>query len=115
MHSAKKSGGSGSGRNSVRRGAHVTRAQMRAMEARAAAVVVSDPLATEEAGSEEPAELQPIRSSRVAANRRRSAAVKIYSIPRALEYTYIRADLRRLIITAASLLVIMIVLLVVLD
>lgn len=113
MQPTRKSGRSGSSRGNSRRGAHVTRAQMRAMEARAAAVPMNEPVITDEPGSEEIEVVLP-RSSRVAANRRRPA-VKIYSIPRALEYTYIRADLQRLIITAAALLVMMIVLLIVIE
>lgn len=56
----------------------------------------------------------PVQASRRAS--RRPAAQQInYVLPRDLEYTYIRADLRRLILTAAVLLAFMFVLLFILD
>lgn len=45
----------------------------------------------------------------------RSATRNVFALPREQEYTFIRADLRRLLITAAVLAVMMIALLVVLE
>jgi hypothetical protein len=46
---------------------------------------------------------------------RRKPVQKTFVISRALEYSYIRADLRRLIITASGLFVLMIIMLFMLD
>lgn len=55
----------------------------------------------------------PVQASR-RVNRSKTQAVT-YVLPRNVEYAYIRSDLRRLIITAGALLVLMFVLLFVLD
>lgn len=56
----------------------------------------------------------PIQASR-RANRRQATQLVTYVLPRNVEYGYIRADLRRLIVTAGALLALMFVLLFVLD
>ncbi len=48
-------------------------------------------------------------------NRRQTAQAVTYVLPRETEYGYIRSDLRRLILTAGGLLVLMFALLFVLD
>ena len=74
------------------------------MEARAAAT------ATETVRPRDPvpgAKRAPNRPGRRTANR-------VYSIPRDVEFRYIRSDMRRLILVAAGLLVLMLVLLLIL-
>jgi hypothetical protein len=90
--------------------ARVSRAQLRAMEARSVAM---PPEAFARPGDFEDAmDISP--SGTVVVSRRRPVArVKVLS--REDEYAYIRADMRRLIITASILLVVMIVLLFVLE
>lgn len=56
----------------------------------------------------------PAQASR-RVNRRQSAQSASYVLPREVEYAYIRSDLRRLIITAGALLVVMFALLFILD
>ena len=56
----------------------------------------------------------PVQASR-RVNRRVATQPVTYVLPREVEYGYIRADLRRLILTAGALLVFMFVLLFVLD
>ena len=56
----------------------------------------------------------PVQASR-RTNRRQASQPMTYVLPRSVEYAYIRADLRRLIITAGALLVFMFVLLFLLD
>ena len=55
----------------------------------------------------------PVQASR-RVNRSKTQAVT-YVLPRNVEYAYIRSDLRRLILTAGALLVLMFVLLFILD
>ena len=83
----------------------LNRAQLQAMEARAAAtpaeaVVPRDPVPG--------AKRAPARTGRRTINR-------VYAITREAEYRYIRSDMRRLILVAAGLLVLMLVLLLILD
>ncbi len=56
----------------------------------------------------------PVQASR-RANRRQATQPVTYVLPRNVEYGYIRADLRRLFITAGALLALMFVLLFLLD
>lgn len=81
------------------------RAQLQAMEARA----VTTP--TESVAPRDPvpgAKRAPTRTGRRTINR-------VYAITREAEYRYIRSDMRRLILVAAGLLVLMLVLLLILD
>jgi hypothetical protein len=90
--------------------ARVNRAQLRAMEARS---VAAPPEAFARPGDfEDSMEVSPSGTA-VVSRRRPIARVKVLS--RAEEYAYIRADMRRLIITASALLVVMIVLLFILE
>lgn len=59
-------------------------------------------------------ETAPAQASRRVSRRAPSQQVN-YVLPREVEYGYIRADLRRLILTAAVLMVLMLVLLFLLD
>ena len=98
------------------------RSQQRAMEIRAAATVAPDFV---EVGGTLP-ESSPrngapaipgtaARAARRTAAGRAKAVVRPPVLTRAQEYRHIRADLRRLLITAGSLLVVMVILLVILE
>lgn len=56
----------------------------------------------------------PVQASR-RPSRRKAAQTVTYVLPRSMEYGYIRADLRRLLITAGALLIFMFALLFLLD
>ncbi|CAN5789614.1 hypothetical protein BH24CHL4_BH24CHL4_05680 [soil metagenome] len=89
----------------------VNRAQLKAMEVRSAASVQAAPVA-----DRTPWEADvPARRSTTRTRRRTSQAgvTKPALLTRAQEYAYIRSDFRRLVVTAGSLLVVMLVLLVV--
>jgi hypothetical protein len=93
------------------------RAQRRAQEVRLAESSVPAPIDMTVALDQEElartADTAPaVAKSR--ANRRQAQAVT-YVLPRDVEYGYIRSDLRRLIITASALLIVMFVLLFLLD
>jgi hypothetical protein len=94
------------------------RAQRKAQQVRMAETNAPAPLdmavvLDQEALVEAPA-TAPVQASR-RANRRQATQQVSYVLPREVEYGYIRADLRRLIITAAALLALMLVLLFFLD
>ncbi len=93
------------------------RAQRKAQEVRLAESSAPAPLdltvALEQEELVPAAATAPVQASR-RINRNKSQAVT-YVLPRETEYAYIRSDLRRLIITAGALLVLMFVLLFVLD
>ena len=92
--------------------ARVTRARVQAMESRATATVLEPfSVADPDAG----VVTVPSGGRTAASMPRRKPAVKTYTISRALEYSFIRADLRRLIITASALFVIMIIMRFILD
>jgi len=57
----------------------------------------------------------PVRSDRARRAMRQKSQAITYTIPREVEYAYIRSDLRRLFLTAGALLVLMLVLLFLLD
>ena len=81
------------------------RAQLQAMEARAAAT------STQPVAPRDPVpgpKKAPARPARRNVNR-------VYAIPRAAEMRYIRSDMRRLIFVAAGLLVLMLAFLLILD
>lgn len=93
------------------------RAQRKAQEVRQAESSVPAPVDFSVALEQE--ELVAPRSTASAAarsrvNRRQSQAVA-YVLPREVEYAYIRSDLRRLVITAGALLILMFALLFILD
>lgn len=93
------------------------RAQRKAQEVRfaesSAPAPVDLPVALEQDEIVPVAATAPVQASR-RANRGKTQAVT-YVLPREVEYAYISSDLRRLILTAAALLVLMFVLLFVLD
>jgi hypothetical protein len=94
------------------------RAQRRAQQVRIAETNAPAPLdmavvLDQEALVEAPA-TAPILASR-RPNRRQAAQQVSYVLPREVEYAYIRADLRRLIITAGALLALMLLLLFLVD
>ena len=94
------------------------RAQRKAQQVRMAETNAPAPLdmavvLDQEALVEAPA-TAPVQASR-RTNRRQTTQQVSYVLPRDVEYDYIRADLRRLIITAAALLALMLVLLFFLD
>jgi hypothetical protein len=82
------------------------------MESRSASTII-DSFSTDESILETAA--VPLTGRSAAAISRRKSAPKTFAIPRSLEYTYIRSDLQRLLITAGGLFVLMIILLIVLD
>jgi hypothetical protein len=91
----------------------LNRAQRRAMEVRAAesarapaANPVTGGVAVDSREYRTPAERRP---------QRRPAPTAVLALSRAAEYAYIRADLRRLFITAGSLLALMVALLFIVD
>ena len=98
------------------------RSQQRAMEIRAAATISPDFV---EVGGASPevigASAAPslpatgARAARRAAVGRAKAVVRPAVLSRAEEYRHIRADLRRLLITAGSLLAVMVILLIILE
>lgn len=96
-------------RASKRTNRRPNRAQRRAMAVRQAESSVPAPLDMSVALSEEA--LAPADESAPAVARtrtaRRQAQAPAYVLPRATEYAYIHADLRRLLITAAILLALM--------
>ena len=83
----------------------LNRAQLQAMEARAA---------TTPAESVAPRDPVP-GAKRAPARTGRRTISRVYAITREAEYRYIRSDMRRLILVAAGLLVLMLVLLLILD
>lgn len=83
----------------------LNRAQIQAMEARAAATAAQPTLPRDPVPG---AKRAPARAGRRTVNR-------VYSISRDLEYRYIRSDMRRLLLVAGGLLVLMLVLLFILD
>jgi hypothetical protein len=93
------------------------RAQRKAQEIRRAESSVPAPLDLTVAVAQE--EIVPVEVTAPAQASRRVSRNKTqavtYVLPREVEYTYIESDLRRLIITAGALLVLMIVLLFLLD
>ena len=94
------------------------RAQRKAQQVRQAESSAPAPLdmavaLDQEALVESPA-TTPVQARRRVARRPASQAVT-YVLPREVEYAYIRADLRRLIVTAAGLLALMFALLFILD
>jgi hypothetical protein len=88
-----------------------TKAELQAIEARrrATTVLTEDVVVVEE-------QAPPARRSGASrrAERQRPSAVRTY-LTKAQEYAYIRSDLRRLVVTAGPLLLLMIALLFVLD
>lgn len=93
------------------------RAQRKAQQVRLAETNAPAPievLAVEEV-AQPPSEVvaAPVRSSRRTARQRAQPAT--YSISRETEYAYIESDLRRLILTAGALLILMFALLFLLD
>ena len=83
----------------------LNRAQIQAMEARAAATTVETTLPRDPVPG---AKRAPARTGRRNLNR-------VYAITREAEFRYIRSDMRRLILVAAGLLVLMLALLLILD
>lgn len=59
-------------------------------------------------------ETAPVQASR-RVSRKQGAQSPSYVLPREVEYAYVRSDLRRLIITAGALLILMFILLFILD
>lgn len=93
------------------------RAQRKAQEVRRAESSVPAPLDLTVAMEQEeivPAETTASAQASRRVSRNKTQAVT-YVLPRDVEYAYIRSDLRRLIITAGALLVLMFVLLFILD
>ena len=94
------------------------RAQQKAQQVRLAESNAPAPIdmkvALEQESLVEAAETAPVQASR-RASRRQATQLVTYVLPRDVEYAYIRADLRRLIITAAALLALMFVLLFILG
>lgn len=88
----------------------VNRSQIRAMESRAA----SAPMEQFSLTGEEAAALAATRGGASAVSRRKPVA-RTFFLSRAQEYVFIRADMKRLIITACGLFVLMIGLLIFLD
>ncbi len=88
----------------------VNRSQIRAMESRAA----STPMEQFSLTGDDVAALSTARAGSSAISRKKPVQ-RTFFLSRAQEYAYIRADMRRLIITAAGLLVVMLVLLVIFD
>lgn len=90
------------------------RSQRKAQQVRSAESSAPAPLDMEIALEQEAlVEVQataPVQASR-RTSRRKATQPVTYVLPRAVEYGYIRADLRRLILTAGALLVLMFVLL----
>ena len=109
---SKRSNSSTPVKRADKQGPRVTRARVQAMESRASATPV-DVFSTVEEDSHTVAAVEGGRTAASISKRRPVA--KTYAISRALEYSYIRADMRRLIITASGLFVLMIVLLFILD
>lgn len=87
-----------------------SRDQLRAAEVRARQTREHVP--TEVAGPTEPLPVAPRRPSRVGGSRPTS---RVVPLSRDEEYRYIRSDLRRLVITAGSLLAVMLGLLVIVE
>lgn len=83
----------------------LNRAQLQAMEARAAATPTAPVLPRDPVPG---AKRAPARTGRRVVNR-------VFSIPRDLEFRYIRSDMRRLLLVAGGLLALMLVLLFILD
>jgi hypothetical protein len=71
-------------------------------------------VALEQEALVEAIETAPVQAGR-RTSRRQAAQLVTYVLPRNVEYAFIRADLRRLIVTAALLLALMVVLLFILD
>jgi hypothetical protein len=94
------------------------RAQQQAQQVRLAETNTPAPLdmavALDQEAIVESSSTAPMQASR-RANRRQATQVVSYVLPREVEYGYIRADLRRLIITAGALLALMIALLFILE
>jgi hypothetical protein len=94
------------------------RAQRKAQQVRLAETNAPAPLdmavAMDQESLVEAPATAPVQASR-RANRRQAAQTVSYVLPRDVEYAYIRSDLRRLIITAGALLILMFVLLFILD
>lgn len=88
----------------------VNRSQIRAMESRAA----STPMDQFSLTGDDVAALSTARAGSSAISRKKPVQ-RTFFLSRAQEYAYIRADMRRLIITASGLFVLMLVLLAVLD
>lgn len=87
-----------------------TKAELQAIEARRRATILTEDVAI--------VEEEPVRPRRQVSERRverqRQAPVRAF-LTKAQEYAYIRSDLRRLVVTAGPLLLLMIVLLFVLE
>jgi len=98
------------------------RAQRKAQQVRQAETNAPAPVAIETAPEwVEPVAPAPVvaaapaRSDRARRAMRQKSQAVTYTIPRDVEYAYIRSDLRRLILTAGAMLVLMLVLLFLLD
>jgi hypothetical protein len=91
----------------------VNRARVQAMESRASATP-HEAFSTVDDEIEEAIDA-PVTRRTAASMSRRKPVARTYVISRALEYSYIRADMRRLIYTASGLFVLMIALLFVFD
>ncbi|MCC6674011.1 MAG: hypothetical protein IT339_02360 [Thermomicrobiales bacterium] len=98
------------------------RAQRKAQEVRQAETNAPAPVVVETAPEwvepVQPAQAvaaTPSRSDRARRAMRQKSQAVTYTIPRDVEYAYIRSDLRRLILTAGAMLVVMFVLLFLLD
>ena len=93
------------------------RAQRKAQQVRLAETAAPPPIETSPVAEVVPATAvavaAPVRSSRRTARQKVQPAT--YSISRETEYAYIESDLRRLILTAGALLILMVVLLFLLD
>lgn|GEM_PF-2917485 len=88
----------------------VNRSQIRAMESRAA----STPMDQFSLTGDDVSELSTARAGSSAISRKKPVQ-RTFFLSRAQEYGHIRADMKRLIITASGLFVVMLALLVILD
>jgi hypothetical protein len=94
------------------------RAQQQAQQVRMAETNAPTPVdmtvALDQEALVETSSTAPVQARR-RANRRQTTQIVSYVLPREVEYAYIRSDLRRLIITAAALLALMLALLFILK